>query len=383
MPILPFVVESYGAPEWVYGLLLTCYSAFQFIGAPFLGALSDSSGRKPILLVSQAGTLLAWLVFLFALFLPSNNLLGFAVPIWIIMLSRILDGITGGNTSVANAYVADITTREEKSYIFGYLGGIAGIGMIIGPGLGGLAASTSLGYKGTILVAVAISTITLLAISFWLKESLPLEERRERKKHNIWHSLFIPGRIKAANPRPIIKLLFTTKLFFTMMMAFYIGTIALYLIDLFHFKEHELGVFFFVVGVFLAFNQAFLSKRFIKRFGEFKTLLIGLSLCVIGLFAITTTDNLYLFIAFYYAMNLGLSLCFPTFNALISVHADPQKSGEIMGISESINSFSMAVFPVVAAALYGLIEKNLYYLMAALPLTALLLAFFTNKRLAK
>ena len=202
MPILPFVVESYGAPEWVYGLLLTCYSAFQFIGAPFLGALSDSSGRKPILLVSQAGTLLAWLVFLLALFLPNNNLLGLAVPIWIIMLSRILDGITGGNTSVANAYVADITTREEKSYIFGYLGGIAGIGMIIGPGLGGLAASTSLGYKGTILVAVAISTITLLAISFWLKESLPLEERRERKKHNIWHSLFIPGRIKAANPRP-------------------------------------------------------------------------------------------------------------------------------------------------------------------------------------
>ena len=299
------------------------------------------------------------------------------------MLSRILDGITGGNTSVANAYVADITTREEKSYIFGYLGGIAGIGMIIGPGLGGLAASTSLGYKGTILVAVAISTITLLAISFWLKESLPLEERRERKKHNIWHSLFIPGRIKAANPKPIIKLLFTTKLFFTMMMAFYIGTIALYLIDLFHFKEHELGVFFFVVGVFLAFNQAFLSKRFIKRFGEFKTLLIGLSLCVIGLFAITTTENLYLFIAFYYAMNLGLSLCFPTFNALISVHADPQKRGEIMGISESINSFSMAVFPVVAAALYGLIDKNLYYLMTALPLTALLLAFFTDRKLAK
>jgi DHA1 family tetracycline resistance protein-like MFS transporter len=383
MPILPFVVESYGAPEWVYGLLLTCYSAFQFIGAPFLGALSDSSGRKPILLVSQAGTLLAWLVFLLALFLPSIHLLGFAVPIWIIMLSRILDGITGGNTSVANAYVADITTREEKSYIFGYLGGITGIGMIIGPGLGGLAASTSLGYKGTILVAVAISTITLLAISFWLKESLPLEERRERKKHNIWHSLFIPGRIKAANPKPIIKLLFTTKLFFTMMMAFYIGTIALYLIDLFHFKEHELGVFFFVVGVFLAFNQAFLSKRFIKRFGEFKTLLIGLSLCVIGLFAITTTENLYLFIAFYYAMNLGLSLCFPTFNALISLHADPQKRGEIMGISESINSFSMAVFPVVAAALYGLIDKNLYYLMTALPLTALLLAFFTDRKLAK
>jgi DHA1 family tetracycline resistance protein-like MFS transporter len=383
MPILPFVVKNYGAPEWVYGLLLTCYSAFQFIGAPFLGALSDQQGRKPILLVSQAGTLLSWFVFVLALSLPDYPIFGLALPLWIIAFSRILDGVTGGNASVTNAYVSDITTREEKSYIFGYLGGIAGIGMIIGPGLGGLTASTSLGFYGTMIVAIVISSITLLTISLWLKESHPEEKRTVRKKTPIWHMIFIPARVKAVNPSSMIKVIFTVKMFFATMMAFYISTIALYLIDMFSFEEKELGFFLFIVGLFLAFNQAFLSKRFIKKFGEYNTLLIGLTLCVIGLFSITMTSNLYLFIAFYYTMNLGLSLCFPTFNALISIHADHKNQGEIMGISESINSFAMAVFPVIGAALFGIIGLHLYQFMMLLPFTALVLALIGGKRMNK
>lgn len=380
MPILPFVVESYSAPKWVYGLLLTFYSAFQFIGAPFLGALSDSMGRKPILLISQAGTLLSWFVFIFAITLPDFPVLGLALPLWIIGLSRILDGITGGNTSVTNAYVADITSRKEKSYIFGYLGGIAGIGMILGPGLGGLSASTSMGFMGTLFVAVIISTITLIAIFYWLKESHPLEKRTIRKRQSLWKTLFIPGRVRDVNPSPIIKVLFTVKLFFSAMMGFYIGTMALFLIDLFGFNEKELGFFMFFIGLFLAFNQAVLSKRFVKRFGEFRTLIIGLCLAVIGLFSITLTNNLWLFIVFYYFLNLGLSLCFPTFNALIAIHANPEKQGEIMGISESINSFAMAVFPVISAVLYSWLGFTLYYGIALLPLIALLISLTSLKK---
>lgn len=383
MPILPFVVKDYGAPQWVYGLLLTCYSAFQFIGAPFLGALSDSVGRKPVLIISQAGTLLSWFIFLLALFLPNTPFLGFALPLWIIALSRILDGITGGNASVTNAYISDITTRKEKSYIFGYLGGIAGIGMIIGPGMGGLSASTNLGFSGTILVAIFISSVTLITIFMWLKESHPEENRRERQKHSIINSLFIPRRVRMVNPSRMVKVLFTVKLFFTTMMAFYIGTIALYLIDLFHFEEKELGMFLLVVGVFLAFNQAFLSKLFVRKFGELNTLILGLTCATLGLFSITMTTNLWAFIAFYYVMNLGLSLSFPTFNALIAIHADTDKQGEIMGISESINSFTMALFPVIAATLYGIIGEHLYHFMAILPLTGLIIALVGLKKAEK
>ena len=112
MPVLPFIVEKYGAPDWVFGLLLSLYAAFQFVGAPYLGALSDSLGRKPILVISQAGTLLSWFIFLLALYLPDYTLFGVGVGLLVIGIARALDGVTGGNASVANAYVSDITTRQ-------------------------------------------------------------------------------------------------------------------------------------------------------------------------------------------------------------------------------------------------------------------------------
>jgi DHA1 family tetracycline resistance protein-like MFS transporter len=297
--------------------------------------------------------------------------------------SRALDGITGGNISVSNAYVSDITTREEKSYIFGYLGGIAGLGLIIGPGIGGITASTSLGFTGTILAAATISIITLIVIIYRLKESHPKEKRSERKKESILNSFLILRRIREIDPKPIIKLLFLTKFFFGIMMAFYMSTIALFIIDLFDFNEQQLGLFMLVVGLFLAFNQAFLSRIIIRKIGEFRTLLIGLALSSIGLICITLTANFWLYIAFYYIMNLGLSLSFPTFNALISIHADPRNQGAVMGVSESINSFALAAFLILGSTLYGHFEYKVYYLIAALPATAFFIAYFGFKRLKK
>ena len=97
LPVLPYVVEDYGAPKVVYGLLLASYSFFQFIGAPLLGRMSDSMGRKKILMVSQAGTLLSWVIFGVAYFLPEVQLLWLSLPLVVIALSRVLDGVTGGN----------------------------------------------------------------------------------------------------------------------------------------------------------------------------------------------------------------------------------------------------------------------------------------------
>ncbi len=380
MPVLPFIVAKFGAPQWVYGLLITLYSTFQFIGAPILGSLSDQKGRKPILMLSQAGTLLSWVIFLIALYIPNTYVLGISIPILIIAFSRIFDGVTGGNTSVTNAYVADITTRDEKSYIFGYLGGIAGLGMIIGPGLGGVAASTSFEYAGTLIVALLVSSVTLISIYAWMKESHFPEASIQKPTFSFKKTFLVVSRIKEVDPGEKIKLLFLLKVIFATMMAFYIGSIALFLIDLFDFNEKELGMFMFVVGIFLSFNQAFLSKKVIAKIGEFNTLKVGLACSFVGLFCITLTDHLWLFIAFYYILNLGLSLTFPTFNSLISIHADPKKQGEIMGISDSLNSLAMALFPVVAAAAYGLIEYKLYYLMSALPFLALVIAVIKGKR---
>ena len=156
-------------------------------------------------------------------------------------LSEVLDGITGGNNAVAQAYLTDITTKEEKNTIFGTLGGIVGIGFIIGPGVGGYLASGSYGYLGMVIGATCLSTVTLLSIAFGLKESLLPENRRPRTQESILNSLRLIHRIKRLNPAPIIVNIFTIRAVFNIMMSAYIATIALFMIDLFQFNEQEPG----------------------------------------------------------------------------------------------------------------------------------------------
>ena len=372
LPVLPFIVADQGAPEYVYGALLSSYSLFQFLGAPFLGKLSDSKGRKGILLLSQAGTLLSWIIFAISFSLP-NTLLGIAgFPLIIIALSRILDGITGGNTPVAEAYIADITTPEEKKFIFSYTGGIAGLGMIIGPGLGGWAASySSLGSLGTILFAGAISFLTLLAIQFFLRESLPEEKRRPYRKDPLINSFRLYHRIKKLGPPKIITEIFLLRVFFHTMMATYVSTIALFLIDIFHFNEQELGLFMLVVGIFISFNQVVIAKWIMQKLGANRTLQTGFLLVAIGLFTITLTDHLYLYIALYYILNLGLSLCFPSFNTILAARSPAPIVGEVMGISNSIMSLANALVPVAATFAYSLIGSKIYWIITLLPLLSL------------
>jgi DHA1 family tetracycline resistance protein-like MFS transporter len=375
IPVLPFIVENNGAPEWVYGLLLALYSFFQFFGASYLGELSDRVGRKKVLLITQLGTLLSWFIFLIALYLPHLFWLGFALPIWIIAFSRILDGLTAGNSAVTNAYISDVTTREEKSYIFGYVGGITGLGMIIGPAIGGLSASGSFGYKGTIIASIIISIITVVAMVLWLKESLPHEKRSTHKRNTLASHFFIYRRIKEVSPKNLIKKLLFAKVFFSFMTAFYFSIIVLYVIDLFKFNVAEMGIFMLVVGVFFAFNQAFVSKKIIQRIGELNTLMLGLFLCIVGLFAITLTDNFWLYIPLYFIMNLGLSLCFPTFTSLLSIHSDPAKQGEIMGINESISAMAFSVSPIISTLLYGMIGFSVFHLLSILPIITLFIIY--------
>ena len=157
-------------------------------------------------------------------------------------------------------------------------------------------------------------------------------------------------------------------------MATYVSTIALFIIDLFGFNERELGMFMLVVGLFISFNQAFMSKWFISRLGTYATLQLGMFLSIFGFISITLTDNLWAYILLYYVLNLGIALCAPTLNALVAQQADPKEAGEVMGISESIGSLSNAIFPLIGAALYGIYEAKLYWGVAVLPCIGLLIS---------
>lgn len=371
IPVLPFVVKQYGAPEYVYGIILSLYAFFQFLGAPLLGSLSDRIGRKPVLLISQLGTLLSWIIFGVAYFVSADIIYILALPIWIIIFARIFDGITGGNISVTNAYVSDIASPKQKSSIFGYLGGIAGLGIIIGPGLGGIAAGAGWGYLGTVLMATVISLITTFAIIFFLKESLPLDKRRSKQRFSLSKTIFVTKRIKEVNPSFLIRRILLLRLIMGIIMAAYIGTIPLFLLEFYQFDEKEIGIFMMVVGSYLAINQVFAYRVFVKKLGELKTMLVGFFLVGIGFILITIQTNVYLYVALYYILNLGFSLVLPVFNSIIAQKGAPDKQGEIMGISESIASLSMALIPAVAGIIYTNIDHQIYYILAGATLVGI------------
>lgn len=379
IPVLPFIVEDYGAEKWVYGLLLSTYSLFQFVGATWLGKLSDVQGRKKILFISHTGTLLSWGLFAVAYFTPTEpKLFGFALPLVIILLARIIDGITGGNSAVAEAYISDITSPEEKKTIYSTIGGVAGLGMIVGPGLGGFFASGDLGYLGTVLLAGFISMITLFFIVRYVRESLPPESRHPQSNSRWWVHFRIVHRLRTLEEAPVVKYALWLKWLFTILMSIYVSTIALFVIDLFAFTERELGIFMFMVGGFLSFNQLVVVRRILQTWGAVKSLQIGLGLASIGFVLITQTDSIWVYAGFYYILNLGIAMCLPSFNTIFAEYAKRENMGETMGISNGLMSLSNAIVPVIGAWTYSVIGHQIYWISS---ICSLLGVFFVWLRL--
>ena len=182
LPFLVFVVMKYGGNAIVYGLLAATYPAFQLIGAPILGRWSDIYGRKKVLLLSNVGTAGGWILFLFALLLPSEKssieiaFLGtfvIVIPLLILFLARAIDGITGGNISIANAYLADVSSDSTRSNNFGKMAISSNLGFILGPALAGILGGTIYGSILPVLAALILSLVTILVITFLLRESKP------------------------------------------------------------------------------------------------------------------------------------------------------------------------------------------------------------------
>jgi DHA1 family tetracycline resistance protein-like MFS transporter len=180
LPFLVFLVEDFGGNAIVFGILSAIYPAFQLIGAPILGKWSDTYGRKKILLLSNAGTLVGWIFFLIALFLRKENILSvnsslfgtfvLTLPLVVLFFARLIDGITGGNISVANAYLADVSSNENRSKNFGKMTISSNLGFIVGPALAALLGSTIFGNILPVIAALILSLVTLIVIGLSLKE---------------------------------------------------------------------------------------------------------------------------------------------------------------------------------------------------------------------
>lgn len=373
IPILPFIVSQFGGGTILYGMLLSAYPFCQFFAAPILGSLSDHYGRRPILLLSQAGTMLSWVIFLISSFVPHVNVLSIGLPLLVIILARIADGITGGNNSVANAYLSDITTREEKTKAFGMLGGVVGIGMVIGPAIGGLTMSSSLGYLAPVLITLAVSVITLIIMMKYLPESLKEENRKKELNFKLSEELQFLPKLKKYSANRQIKYLFYIRTAFLFVFTSFSAIFVLFMIDEFQLSSQHIGILFMLIGLFIFFNQAFVAGWLSKKIGDLKTFMVGQSALVVSQLLYVVVPSLTLFFPLLYLNNLGLSLSMPTFKSLLSKSVDEKKQGEIMGIDESMFAAASAISPIVATSVYAAIGKYTFIFQGGILFIALLL----------
>ncbi len=358
IPVLPFIVRSYGGSDITFGFLISAYSAFQFVGSPLLGGLSDSFGRRKLLIVSQFGTLVSWLVFGSAYFITNPTL-----ALSILFFSRIIDGITGGNISVTQAYVSDISDNEQKARNFGLIGATFGVGMIVGPALGGLAASTSIGWLGTVILSALISFITLLAVYYYLPESLS-EANRNKQAVVIKNELNLWKKWKHFEGNEVVRRLLGLKMSYNFALSGYTSIITLYLIDQFALDEKSIGLFLLFVGSFMIFNQGVVVPPFARRFGEELSLKIALFLFGIGLFLFPFPDFLWQFVLIYYLVNLGFNLIMTINKSLLAKSVKPSEQGQISGLEQSIGSLNGIIAPILSALLFAWYGAKAFWLFS-------------------
>ena len=380
LPVLPFIIQKFNETPLTYGFLVSAYALFQFLGAPILGSLSDKYGRRPLLLVSQAGTLISWVIFGLSYFLPDKTILFTSLPILVIGFSRIVDGITGGNISVANAYLADITEPKERTKIYGISGAIFGLAFIVGPVMGGFAASSSISYLGTAILAFCISLVTLLLIIFNVPESL--KEFDKELEIKLFKEINIFKKIGSLKSKKLSNL-FLRRIFFTISFSSYTTLLTLYVQNRYGLEVTQVGFVFLVIGLFLFINQGFFSKRFAERFGEERTYLIGQLLYFIGLIFLLFANNLYIFFIISYLINLGVSLSIPTFKTIITSAVDGKKQGLINGIDESLFSISSATAPILSGMLYAFVGYKITAIIALILSMQFVVAYLQTRKTSK
>lgn len=361
IPILPFIVESFNAPRIFYGIIISTYALSMFFGAPIFGALSDKYGRKPMLLISQTGTLLSWVIFGIAAFVPNISMFDIALPIWIILFSRITDGITGGNISIVNAIIADISTNKEKTKNFGYLGAVFGVGFLIGPIIGSL--SYQLGIMGVAVTAFIISFLALIFIKKYLRET------NKNKSHTpilkeLRSRINIPKQIfNLRNNNPIFAS-FLIRIVSSFSFVGLTSILSLFLIDKYSLESIGIGTFMFVIGIYQIFNQAFLARKIIDKIGLKAGMFIGPVLIAIGMSLIAIQNNLILTYLFSYFFALGTSISFPSIKAVLSIHTNKQEQGKVLGLDEGLMSLSQAIMPIISTTLYVIFLQKVFHIYA-------------------
>ncbi len=337
IPVLPFYVEGerFQASPRAVGLLFASYSVMQLLFTPVLGRLSDKYGRRPILLISLIGTGIGFLV------------MGFATTLWMLFAGRIVDGISGGNISTAQAYIADVTTRENRAKGMGLIGAAFGLGFTFGPAIGGILSRW--GMSVPFIFAGCLALLNAVLLYFVLPETVtPDHPARASAATGRWSQLLDALR----KPR----LAFVLAIYFLFITAFSIMTTSFALFTMYRFgydAAHN-GYLFMYVGVVGVIIQGMLIGKLVRRFGELALIITGALLFAASLFVLPLSGphtGLISIIVVGAAFAIGNSLATPSLQTLASKSVGRGEQGGVLGVTQSVASLARVVGPSISAAL--------------------------------
>lgn len=332
IPITPYLVRHFRSDALTIGLLVLVFSAAQFIMTPVLGALSDRYGRRPILLISLFGTAIGHFMF------------GLAPSLGFMFAARILDGITGGNISAAQAYIADITPPEDRAKSFGLIGAAFGLGFMMGPAIGGLLSTISL--QAPAFAAGTLALVTTVLSYFFLPESLP-PERRTRTPLT-WSVLnpfrAIGSALARANMRLPLLAGFALNFAYSGLQSHF----AIYTLTRFGLNERENSWLLTYLGVMITIIQGGLIRRLMPIFGESKLVRGGLVLGTLGFLALIFAPTSGYVYGALTLLSMGSGLAAPALQGLVSQRASGSEQGVVMGVTQSLGSLSRILGPLAA-----------------------------------
>lgn len=365
IPVIYLYGRQFGLNDFQTSLLFSAYSVAQFFATPVIGKLSDRFGRKPLLVISLMGTVVA------------NLIAGTATTAWVLFFARFLDGITGGNMSVAQAVISDVTTRENRARGFGISGAALGLGFVLGPAISLLAQQVSLG--AAFLVSGAIALIALVITIFFLPESLTTKR-------------VIKGNFFDLGLKDLIKGLAFPKVGILLIINFFIGTTFTiftyafqpYFIHVLHQNNQALTLMFLIFGVLGVIMQTWGVSILTQKFNLVYILFLGLSIRSASFILMPIWANVVYFVCVSILFALFNSLVQPMINALISLNARHEDQGLALGLNASYLSISNAIGPVIAGMLIHQSHPETYayplYLAGFLTFGALVFAIATRKR---
>lgn len=356
IPLLPFYAETFGASPVVIGLLFAAFSVAQLIAAPALGALSDRFGRRPVLIFSLIGTVVSF------------AMLAMAQSLAMLFAARVIDGLSGGNITIARAYIADVTEPDERAKAFGFLGAAFGLGFIVGPGLAGLFAHIS--YTAPIWAAAAVTMLAAGMAWVWLPETI---HRASAVAESPWRT--VPEVFRRSGLRPLLIADFVYWCSFAVCTT----TFAMFASRRFGFDVVRTGYVLAAFGALGVVVQAGLVSVVVSALGVLRTLLVGLLLAAGGWALVALSNSIPLFLVALIPAGVGVGLCNATIVTLVSHSGSKDEQGTVQGAAGALESLGRAIGPVWGHGALQRFGEGSPYLTAAAAFLATTFVMWTYR----